>query len=50
MNTSPSVTRDAVIPKLDEPGTRPVSDSPPGRVGDPAPAALDQAHANQGRA
>jgi hypothetical protein len=44
MNTSPSVPRDAVIPDLDEPRTRPASDSPPGRAEDPAEVTLHPVH------
>jgi hypothetical protein len=44
MNTSPSVPRDAVIPELDEPRTRPASDSPPGRAGDPAEVSQHLVH------
>ena len=44
MNISPSVPRDAVIPELDEPRTRPTSDSPPGRAGDPAEVSLHLVH------
>jgi len=44
MNTSPSVPRDAVIPELDKPRTRPASDSPPGRAGDPAEVSQHLVH------
>ena len=44
MNISPSVPRDAVIPELDEPRTRPESDSAPGRAGDPAKVSLHLVH------
>lgn len=44
MNASPSVPRNAVIPELDEPRTRPASDSPPGRAGDPAEVSLHLVH------
>jgi hypothetical protein len=36
VHTSPIVPGDGPIPELDEPRVRPVHDSPPGRVGDPA--------------
>jgi Histidine kinase len=48
MNTSPSVTRDAVIPELDEPYTRQASDSPPGRAGDPAEVSVHLVHNRDG--
>ncbi len=44
MNTSPSMPRDAVIPELDEPRTRPASDSPPVGAGDPAEMSLHLGH------
>jgi len=44
MHTSPSVPRDAVIPQLDEPRTRPTSESPPGRAGDSAELTLHLVH------
>ena len=44
MNISPSVPRDAVIPELDGPRTRPESDSRPGRAGDPVKVSLQLVH------
>ena len=44
MNTSPSVPRHAVIPELDEPRTRPASDSPLVGAGDPAEVSLHLGH------
>ena len=44
MNASPSVPRNAVLPELDEPRTRPANDSPPGRAGDPAEVSLHLVH------
>ena len=44
MNTSPSVPRDAVIPELVKPRTRPASDSPLVGAGDPAEVSLHLMH------